>query len=103
MIEKILGIVDILVAILIFFGDIPGPKLFVNAIAFLLFAKGAVSLVYFPFLYIPGILMGIIDVFAVLLLYFGTIPLAPIKGILIIIILIKALPRLLMDAVKIIG
>lgn len=103
MIHKIFGIIDILVAILIYFGDVPGPKLFVNAVVFLLLAKGIVSFVYFPFLFIPGIVMGLTDIFAVLLLYFGAVPLASIKGILMVIILLKALPALMMDISKILG
>jgi len=103
MIEKIFGVVDFLAALLIYFGDVPGPQLFVNAIVFLLVAKGAISFVYFPFLYIPGIVMSLVDVFAVLLLYFGAVPLASIKGVLMIIILVKALPALMMDIAKILG
>ncbi len=103
MIEKVFGVIDVFAALLIYFGDIPGPKLFVNAIVLLLLVKGAISFVYFPFLFIPGIVMGIVDVFAVLLLFFGAVPFASIKGILMIIILVKALPRLLMDAAKILG
>ncbi|MFH1432248.1 MAG: hypothetical protein ABIG84_03445 [archaeon] len=103
MIHKIFGVIDIFVAALLYFGDVPGPSFLVNAIIFLLLAKGAVSLVYMPFLFIPGIVMSLTDVFAVLLLYFAAVPLASIKGILMVIILIKALPALLMDIAKILG
>ena len=103
MIEKVFGVIDFLAAILIYFGDVPGPKLFVNVIVFLLVAKGAISFVYFPFLYLPGIVMSLVDVFAVLLLYFGAVPLASIKGILMVVSLVKALPALMMDVAKILG
>lgn len=103
MIHKLFGIIDIFVAILLFFGNIPGPRIFVNAIVLLLLAKGAVSLVYFPFLFIPGIVMGVTDILAALLLVFGNIALPAIKEILIIVILVKALPALLMDIAQIVG
>ena len=97
MLQKIFGLIDISVACLLFFGSTQFPDLLVNIIIVLLFVKGIISIFPIPFLYMPCMLMDIVDILSVILVVFGDIflPLT-FKIILVIIMLAKSLPSVIM-------
>ena len=93
MIVQIFGAIDLIAAVLLYFGKIPGPGFIVSACILLLFLKGAMSMHPFPF-YLPGFVMNLTDVVAAPLLYFGTTPMPEIKIVVIAVLLIKSIPSL---------
>ncbi len=97
MIQKIFGLFDILVSVLLFTNNVQIFGFLTDIIIFLLFVKGLISIFPIPFLYMPCIIMDIVDIVSVFLVAFGDV-LLPLtfKIILIIIMLAKSLPSVIM-------
>ncbi len=94
MIVQIFGLVDLAAAVLLYFGNIPGPGFLVGACIVLLLIKGIMSLYPVPF-YLPGFLMNLTDITVVILLYFGTTPLPQLKTVVLFVLLAKSLPSII--------
>jgi len=102
MLVQIFGLIDLISAGLLYFGKISGPQFLVSACMVLLVLKGMMSLYPFPF-YLPGFLMNLVDVTAVILLFFGTAPFPELKAFVIVVLLIKSLPALISSSFLLLG
>ncbi len=93
MIVQLFGAIDLIAAMLLYFGNFPAPDFIVRACIIILVIKGAMSMYPFPF-YLPGFLMNLTDIVAAPLLYFGTTPFPELKIVVMAVLLVKAVPSL---------
>ena len=89
MILILFGIIDIISAILLYLGTIPGPALLIKACIIILIAKSIISFYPLP-IFLPGILMNLTDICSAILLFLGSVPInSTLKNIIILILVIK--------------
>ncbi|MCK5333618.1 MAG: hypothetical protein KAJ24_03830 [Candidatus Aenigmarchaeota archaeon] len=104
MIFNIFGIADLLAAIILFLGDFPGPSWLVKICIIVLALKGLMSMFPLPMIFPFASPLGMIDIVASLLLFFGN---APVPNILItavaIVLAVKGVVSVLPELFKFIG
>lgn len=106
MIFNIFGIADIIAALILYFGKIPGPSWLAKICFFVLIIKGLMSLFPLPQIFPFASPLGFVDVISAVLLFFGTAPaLVPniLKVAVIIILAVKGLLSVLPELLKFIG
>lgn len=104
MIFNIFGVVDVLAAAMLYFGDIPGPSVLVKICMAVLLIKGLMSFFPLPKIFPFASPLGLTDIISALLLFFGTAPVpALLKSIVIIVLLVKGVLSTLPELFKFLG
>lgn len=106
MIFNFFGIADILAALLLYLGDMPGPSWLVKICMWVLILKGLMSLFPLPQVFPFASPLGLVDIISAIILYFGAVP-GPIPNVLktavIIILAVKGVLSTLPEFLKFLG